>query len=158
MSRQPSTVRERITNILVILISLPLILLLMVFGFVLYALHRYILYLLVWLLWVPKGKDTLFVYSNSPIWHDYMIEQVLPLVRNRAVVLNWSERRTWRKWQLTQQVFYAFAGRREFNPIVIILQPLHRARLFRFRPAFKDWKKGDTESVERLRNDLRMSL
>jgi hypothetical protein len=42
--------------------------------------------------------------------------------------------------------------------MVIIFQPFRRAKLFRFWRAFKEWNKGHTESLERLRNDLRMSL
>jgi hypothetical protein len=48
-------------------------------------------------------------------------------------MLNWSERSTWRKWPLTQQVFYCFGGRRKFNPMVIMFRPFRRAKLFRFR-------------------------
>jgi Na+-translocating ferredoxin:NAD+ oxidoreductase RnfA subunit len=158
MSRQPRTVRERIISSALILIFLPLILPLIVVALVLFTLHRIVLYLLVWMLWLPKGKDTLFVYSDSPIWYEYMTQQVLPLVEERAIVLNWSERSTWRKWRLTQQVFYSFGRHREFNPMVIMFRPLRRAKLFRFWSAFKDWKRGYTEPVERLRNDLRMSL
>ena len=158
MSRQPTTVGDRIVKIALILVFLPLILPLIVIASALFALHRLSLYLLVWLLWLPKGKDTLFVYSNSPIWHDYMTQQVLPLVPDRAVVLNWSERSAWRKWRLSQQVFYSFGGRREFNPMIIMFRPLRRAKLFRFWSAFKDWKHGCPEPVERLRNDLRISL
>jgi len=160
MSRQPETFRNRIAKVALVLIFLPVILPLIAVALVLFALHRFVLYVLVWVLWVPKGKDTLFVYSNSPIWHDYMTQQVLPLVHDRAIVLNWSERSTWRRprWRLTHQVFYSFAGHREFNPMVIIFRPLRRAKLFRFWSAFKDWKHGHAESVERLRNELRMSL
>ena len=158
MSRQPKKIREQIANIVPVLVFLPLILPLLVVALVLFAAHQLVLYLLVWILWVPTGKDTLFVYSNSPIWHDYMTQQVLPLVHDRAIVLNWSERSTWRRWRLTQQVFYSFGGRREFNPMVIMFRPFRRAKLFRFWSAFKDWKCGYTEPVERLRNELRLSL
>jgi hypothetical protein len=158
MSRQPTTVRERIGKIALVLIFLPLILPLIIVALLLFVLHRLVLYLLVWMLWVPKGKDTLFVYSDSPIWHDYMTQQVLPLVKNRAIILNWSERSKWRKWRLTQQVFYSFGGRREFNPMVIIFRPIRRAKVFRFWSAFKDWKHGHAENVEGLRNRLRTSL
>jgi hypothetical protein len=158
MSRQPMPVRDRIAKIALILVFLPLILPLIVVALALFALHRLVLYLLVWVLWLPKGKDTLFVYSDSRIWHDYMTQQVLPLVQDRAVVLNWSERSTWRKWRLTQQVFYSFGGQHEFNPMVIMFRPLRRAKLFRFWSAFKDWKHGYPEPVERLRNELRISL
>jgi hypothetical protein len=158
MSRQPMTVRDPIAKSALILVFLPLILPLILFALALFALHRLSLYLLVWLLWLPKGKDILFVYSNSPIWHDYMTQQVLPLVQDRSVVLNWSERSTWRKSRLTQQVFYSFGGHREFNPMVIRFRPLRRAKLFRFWSAFKDCKRGYAEPVERLKNDLQISL
>jgi len=158
MSRQPITVRNRIGKIVLIVVFLPLILPLFLLAVALFALHRLSLYLLVWLLWLPKGKDTLFVFSNSPIWHDYMSQQVLPLVQDRAVVLNWSERSTWRKWRLSQQVFYSFGGRREFNPMVIIFRPIRRAKVFRFWSAFKGWKHGHAENVEGLTNSLRTSL
>ena len=158
MSRQPTTVRERIGKIVLGLIFLPLILPLTIVALLLFVLHRLVLYMLVWMLWVPKGKDTLFVYSDSPIWRDYMTEQVLPLVKDRAIILNWSERSTWRHWRLTQQVFYSFGGRREFNPMVIIFRPVRRATVFRFWSAFKDWKHGDAASVEGLRNRLQTSI
>ena len=136
------------------MVFLPLILL----ALLLFALHRAILHALVWLVWLPKGKDTLVVYSNSPIWQEYMTEQVLPLVEDRAIVLNWSERSRWRKWRMTQQVFYNFGGHQEFNPLVVLFRPFRRARLFRFWSAFKEWKHGHSESLEALKNDLRMSL
>lgn len=57
-------IRARILKAALIVALLPLILL----ALLLFALRRAILYALVWLLWLPKGKDTLVVYSNSPIW------------------------------------------------------------------------------------------
>jgi|SRR5690242_16530414 len=153
MNRKPP-LRARILKTALIVALLPLILL----ALLLFALHRAILYVLVWLVWLPRGKDILVVYSNSPVWQEYMTEQVLPLVEDRAIVLNWSERSSWRKWRLTQQVFYSFGGHREFNPLVVLFRPLRRARLFRFWSAFKDWKHGHTENLEALKDDLRMSL
>jgi hypothetical protein len=158
MSRQPITLRDRLARVFFLIILLPLWLPLLAIGLLLFFLHRVVLYLLVWLLWLPRGKDTLFVYSESPIWKEYMTQRVLPLVEDRAIVLNWSERSRWRKWRLTQQVFYSFGGYREFNPMVIMFRPLRRAQLFRFWSAFKDWKHGRSEAVERLQNELRMTL
>jgi hypothetical protein len=42
--------------------------------------------------------------------------------------------------------------------MVIMFRPLRRAKLFRFWSAFQDWKHGYQERVERLRNELRISL
>ncbi len=96
----------------------------------------------------------MFVYSDSPIWHDYMATQVLPLVQERAVVLNWSERKKWSQRTLGVAVFHHFGGAGDFNPLVVLFRPFRSARLFRFWSAFKDWKRGYREPVERLRQEL----
>jgi hypothetical protein len=125
---------------------------------VVYFLYSTLLYVAVWCLWVPRGKDVLFVYSDSPIWHEYMTSQVLPLVQKRAVILNWSERKQWSRWSFSALVFTWIAGTREFNPLVAIFRPLKRATLFRFWPAFKQWKHGQPYTLQKLTADLRESL
>ena len=134
----------------VVLIVLPLLLLVLS----LYSLHRLALYLLIWCLWIPRGTDALFIYSDSPIWRDYMINKILPLVESRAVVLNWSERKSWSNRSFAVHVFRSFSGRREFNPMVVFFRPLRRPKYFRFWSAFKGWKDGNTAEVNSLRNDL----
>ncbi len=144
----------KIARITLVIVLVPLIIPLAIVGLILFFLNRLALYILIWLLWLPRGKDVLFVYSDSPIWHAYMAERVLPLVGSRAVVLNWSERKNWSRWSFTVHVFHTFGGSRNFNPLVVVFPLLRRARYFRFLPAFKDWKQGDTASVEQLRQEL----
>jgi hypothetical protein len=100
----------------------------------------------------------LFVYSDSPIWHDYMTTEVLPMLSNRAVVLNWSQRKQWPKLSLAVHVFRSLGGEKEFNPLVVVFRPFRRAKLFRFWSAFKEWKRGHTEAVEKLKCDLSLGL
>lgn len=155
MSRDPQPpVSVRILTAALVVLLLPLILL----ALLLFSLHRLILYAVVWTLWLSRGKDVLFVYSDSPIWRDYMTEQVLPLVRERAVVLNWSERSKWPKWCFPAHVLRVFGGGREYNPIVILFRPFRRAKRFRFWKPFRDWKHGRTDALELLINELRLSL
>ena len=157
MGRQKEPLLKKILVGALVVLLLPIILLaLVMFG--LSQLYCGALYLLVWLLWLPKGKDILFVYSDSPIWHEYMTTEILPLVERRAVVLNWSERNKWSQWSLGVSVFSRFGGTRDFNPLVLLFRPLQRARAFRFWPAFKDWKRGYREPVERLRQELLSAL
>ncbi len=157
MARQKEPLLKKILGAALVVLLLPIILLaLLMFG--LSMLYHGALYLLVWLVWLPKGKDILFVYSDSPIWRDYMTREILPLVERRAVVLNWSERSKWSQWSLGVSVFQRFGGTRDFNPLVVLFRPLQRARTFRFWPAFKDWKRGYREPVERLRHELLSAL
>jgi hypothetical protein len=62
----------------------------------------------------------LLVYSDSPIWQEYITTQVLPLVRERAVVLNWSVRKKWSRSSLAFAVFHHFGGASDFNPLVVL--------------------------------------
>ena len=149
MNRQRQTLSRRLKNAVLIILFLPFVLPLALVAIVLHLLYKTTLYLLVWTLWLPRGKDILFVYSDSPIWRDYMTSEVLPLVHERAVVLNWSERKKWERWSLGVAVFRHFGGR-EFNPLVVLFRPFRLARVFRFWSAFKDWKHGYREPVERL--------
>jgi len=158
MTRKKQTFLRRLGQAILIVVLLPLVLPLALFAVTNHLLYRGLLYLLVWALWLPRGKDILFVYSDSPIWHEYMATQVLPLVRERSVVLNWSERKKWSRWSLGVAVFHHFGGAGDFNPLVVLFQPLRLARVFRFWSAFKDWKRGYKEPVERLRQELFASL
>jgi hypothetical protein len=94
--------------------------------------------------WQSQGKDLLLVYSNSPNWKRYVEEKWLPRWGARAVVLNWSERQTWRRQRRPEvALFRAFAGDREFNPLVIVVPQKGRAaRVLRFWRAFRDYKHG----------------
>ena len=80
-------------------------------------------YLLVWVWWLPKGKDVLYVSSDSPIWREYMETEVFPLVAQRAIVLSWSARSKWPRWSFAVRVFRTFGGGRNFNPMVVLFRP-----------------------------------
>ena len=110
--------------------------------------------LIVWLTWCTRGIDTLVVYSNSPNWNDYMVESVLPRLQERSIVINWSERRSWRWYSLSVAVFHFFGGDREFNPMVVVLRPFSIPQSFRFWQPFRDRKHGDASSLHDVEKRL----
>jgi hypothetical protein len=158
MSRQKRPLSKRLLAAALVVVLLPLLLPLVVLVVILALLHGAALGLLVRLVWLPRGKDVLLVYSDSPIWHDYMVNEILPLVAERAVVLNWSERRKWGRWSLAAYVFRTYGGRREYNPMVLVFRPMGRAKVFRFWRAFQDQKHGYLEPLQRMRQDLFLTL
>jgi hypothetical protein len=133
---------------LLILIS-PLILV----WAILYAISGFVLYLVIWLFWCLRGRYVLFVYSDSPIWREYIEREILPRLKDRAVVLNWSERR---RWQISLAVlaFRRFGGWRAFNPLAVVLRPFHLPKVYRFFEPFQEFKHGQTAKVEQLRTEL----
>jgi len=137
-----------------IALLLPIILPLLIVGLVLHFLNNIVIYLFVWVWWLPKGKDVLYVSSESPIWKEYMETEVFPLVAERAIVLSWSARSKWPKWSFAVRVFRTFGRGRDFNPMVVLFRPFRRARIFRFLPAFQEQKHGNSANVEQLRRDL----
>jgi hypothetical protein len=123
---------------------LPLTLLIVPVGLgmlALFVISSVSLHICIWLLWCTRGRDILFVYSNSPVWHDYVEQHLLPWLRGRAVVLNWSDRNLWRFLPtLAHMAFYYFGAQREFNPLAVVFRPLRRSRIFRFWRPFRDLK------------------
>lgn len=143
--------------VLAVLLSpiwLPIVLLLVAITLGVHALRRSIVNFLIWTTWVPRGKDVLFVSSDSTIWKEYMEQEVLPIVGSRAQRLNWSERKRWKKYSLGVQSFRSYCGDRQFNPMVIVFRPFRPARQFRYFEAFRDFKHGRPEGVHSITRDL----
>jgi hypothetical protein len=132
---------------------LPLTLVLLPFVLAAEALRlaiALVLLLVVWVTWCPRRKYAIVVYSNSPVWREYFETNVVPQLGDRAVVLNWSERKRWPP-TLSVFLFRSFSGSREFNPIAIVFEPWVWPRRFRFYRAFRSFKHGRAEDVDNLR-------
>ena len=146
---------RRILLLAALLLLSPLILAFVFVFSILWALVSIVLSLLVWLLWCPRGRDILFVYSDSPVWHDYIEERILPRIEGRAVVLNWSDRRLWlESYSLASLVFRHFGGYREYNPMALYFRPLRWHRRFPFWKTFRDLKHGKPESLNRAEDEF----
>jgi hypothetical protein len=131
-----------------LLIILSPILMITVFFYLLWGT---ILYIAIWLTW--RTPRLLFVYSDSPTWKNYIEGEILPYIQDRAVVLNWSERRNW-KSSLAVLAFRYFGGHRNFNPMALVFRPFRFVMTYRFFEAFKEFKQGDPKKVEQIKKDL----
>jgi hypothetical protein len=120
-------------------------------GVLLYFLWGTTLYLAIWL--TQRKQFVVFVYSNSPTWKDYIEAEILPPIRGRAVILNWSERRDWRN-TVAVFAFQYFGGHRNFNPLGLVVPRFRRAKTYRFFEAFKEFKHGNPEKVEEVKQEF----
>jgi hypothetical protein len=127
----------------------PVLIVVVAFALACVLLFTVFLHIAIWTWWCVRGRDILFVYSDSPISHDYIEQHFLPRLGDRAVVLNWSNRRAWR-FSLARIAFHHFGGRREFNPMAVVFRPFRRTRTFRFCQPFRDFKHGHPEALHRL--------
>jgi len=137
----------------VVIVLSPAILVLVLMILTLFVLTSICLHMLIWTFWCLRGRDILFVYSDSPIWHDYIEQRLLPPIRDRAVVLNWSHRKRWRL-SLARAAFHHFGGYREFNPLAVVFRPLRRSQKFRFWQPFRDLKHGRPHTLQKMEKDF----
>ncbi len=140
-------------QIAIMLPLFPLLLAIGVLALVLFIVSSVSLRIIIWSWWCLRGKDILFVYSDSPIWHDYIEQKILPHLGDRAVILNWSERKRWR-FSLARMAFYHFGGYRQFNPLAVVFRPFGRTHTFRFWQPFKDFKHGQPESLNKMESEF----
>lgn len=105
------------------------------------------LHLALLVLWLPRGRRVLFVYSDSPRWKPYLDEHVVPRLPKNAVVLDWAARARWSPFGLGVWLFRMWSGARDFNPIAIVVRPWPGAKIFRFFGAFEDLAGGKPETL-----------
>jgi hypothetical protein len=144
------TPRKDFPLVVLLIVLLPIL----VTVVAIYLLYTSFLYCAVFLFWLPRGKDLLFVYSDSPHWKDYIETRILPSIQKRAVVLHWSERSTWNNWSLAAACFRHFGTHREFNPMAVAFRPFRRAKVFRFWKPFRDYKHGRPTALEETEKAL----
>lgn len=131
----------------------PVLLVVVVFALVFFLVSTICLHIAIWSWWCIRGRDILFVYSDSPIWHDYIEQHVLPHLGGRAVVLNWSQRKRWR-FSLARMAVHHFGGWRELNPLAVVFRPFRRTLTFRFWQPFRDFKHGHPEALHRMESEF----
>jgi hypothetical protein len=112
--------------------------------------------------WSASGKDVVVVYSDSPHWKSYIEAHWLPRLGERAVVLNWSQRAHWTELSpLEAAIVRRWAGRLEFNPLVMVIPPDGQVTMVRFWKAFRDYKHGKDRALrqaeQRVADALGMS-
>ncbi len=131
----------------------PLLVAVLVLWLTFFLVSTLCLHIAIWSWWCLRGHDILFVYSDSPIWHDYIEQHILPYLGPRAVGLNRSQRRSWR-FSLARVAVHHFGGWREFNPLAVVFRPFRRTRTFRFWQPFRDYKHGKPEALHRVESDF----
>jgi hypothetical protein len=149
---------EKIRNaalLVIVVLCLPLILAWVAVYLVFMAAWGVSLRIWFWRAHASHGRFILYVYSKSPNWQSYVEAHILPRIADRAVVLNWSERRQWsssRPWE--ERFFRRFAGDREFIPIALVFGSRGRITAVPFYRAFLDYKHGRSAALERVEAQL----
>ena len=140
-------------HVVAIILLLPLLIAIVVIALVAFAVSSVCMHVTVWTWWCLRGRDILFVYSDSPIWRDHVEQHILPHLGERAVVLNWSQRKRWRL-SVARLAFHHFGGYRQFNPLGVVFRPFGRTRTFRFWEPFRDFKHGRPGALQKIEHEF----
>ena len=123
-----------------------------------YFLYRLFLLLVIWLRWCMRGRRVLFVYSNSPVWQDYVEQRRLPRLPERSIVMNWPDRVKWDRFTLPAQAFSCWGGEKKFNPLGVVFRPFRMPLVFRFWEPFVQYKHGKPEALIKLEREMFESM
>jgi len=102
-----------------------------------------------WSWWNPRGRDILFVYSDRPLWKNYIETHILPRIQNRALIVNLSERKRSRLASM-YNVFRQLGVHDESLPHALVFRPFRRTRVFRFWKPFRHLKAGRAETLQHI--------
>jgi hypothetical protein len=148
--RNPERVRDAISKyipfkvftLLVYLISFASIFLWVIALPVIY-LYYLALSVIAWSVLSKRGKDVIVV-SNGKL-DDAFENEIIPLIENRALFLNYEERGSWPRWSLAVLLFHAFGPAPipatflpRCLPAVILVRKLRFPSQFSFGPLVMD--------------------
>ena len=151
MSKQWNSKLRRTFLLVLVVITAPLWLLLAAVAVLAHVVRQAALYAIVWSWWVgPASRRILFVYSDSSNWKEHVEQVILPRLPDDSVVLNWSQRRQWPRFEVSIWLFRVFAGSREFNPIGLVFERFRLVARYRFWGPFREMKHGRPDSLRRL--------
>ena len=164
---------KNILSTLLIVIFFPLLIIIWIIHDFYLFLKGKILCHVIKLKWFPRGKNMLFVYSDSPNWKGYIEKNIIPKIEKNAIIINWSERSQWNNKRQSLEVLvfkhwarvssYSFNGKKkwrgeEFNPIAIVFIPWNKPEIFKFWQAFKNFKHGKDKTLKKIESDLFQKL
>ena len=105
-----------------------------------------------------RGKDLLIVYADNPQWNDHIANEWLPRWGMRAVVLKLPVQETSAGQSAPLALFRSVTGKREHNPIAIVVPPVGRIRVIRFRQAFREKADGSDLALRAAETQLDLAL
>lgn len=106
--------------------------------------------------WFSKGKRIFFLYSDSKKWKDHFEKKVIPKIKKKAVICNWSTRfeEGWDEKNINYQVFKLFKPLGSFCPLAIVFLPDGKIKTFQFYELYIKKLKSNTPEYDRMEKEF----
>ena len=102
----------------------------------------------------PSDKYILFVYSESEHWAPYIEQNLLPSIREYAIVINRTKQKNWKSDFHIEKQALELWSHIEANPIAIVFKPYKKVRTFHFFEAFRDFKQGKEAKLNSISQEF----
>lgn len=106
--------------------------------------------------WFANGKYVFFLYSDSKKWKTYFEEKLIPKIKQKAVVWNWSTRIMdgWQKDILEAKILSAFRPAGYFYPMAIVFLPNGEVKIFQFYTAYVAMIKSGQNEYDKMEKEF----
>lgn len=105
--------------------------------------------------WGRHGMRFVIAYSDDSRWAHRIEQEWLPRIGRQSVILDWKARRgSAADAPLEARLFEQYAGRRDFDPMIIVVPPAGPVRTLRFRDAFVACFGGEERALAEAESHL----
>lgn len=150
--QHPQSVRgwRYLLSIAALTIVLPFIILLLPVMLIWHFVPRILLRLWLPLRW-GGGRCVLIAYTDSPVWTDYIEQQITARLASMAVVIQRSRVPDWKsRYRAEYWALLSWAEHASYNPVAIVFPRYKRVRVFNFYEAFREFKHGKPAELEAM--------
>jgi hypothetical protein len=102
----------------------------------------------------PPDRFVLIAYTESELWAPYIERELLPQLQPHCIAINRSRENWKRQFPIERRALGFWGAGGSYNPIVIVLRPWARVRIFRLYEHFKELKHGRPSRLQSMAADL----
>lgn len=106
--------------------------------------------------WFPKGKHIFFLYSDSKKWKNYFEKGLVPKIKDKAAVWNWSTRQKdgWNGDIMEAKILSLFRPVGCFHPMAIVFMPSGKIKTFQFYTPYVNMLKSGKDDYKKLEKEF----
>jgi hypothetical protein len=106
--------------------------------------------------WFSKGKHIFFLYSDSKKWKEYFEQELIPKIRDKTAVWNWSTRHKdgWCDDIIEAKILKLYRPLGYFCPLAIVFMPNGGVRTFQFYTPYVDMLKSGKKEYKKMEEEF----
>jgi hypothetical protein len=106
--------------------------------------------------WFPRGKYIFFLYSDSKKWKEYFEKELLPKIKDKSQIWNWSTRQKdgWGDNIIEAKILKIYKPLGYFYPMAIVFLPSGEVKIFQFYSPYINMLKSNKDEYAKLEKEF----